>query len=90
MSRELDYDNLWGSELADRNLHGRVVEIAGYRVAGLGGIFRGKIWNPAEPREKVLFPSVEHLQLYIDRRRVPQEKWRGGRLAPPSLEHLSR
>ncbi len=30
-----DYDNLWGSELAHRNLHGRVVEIAGYQVAGL-------------------------------------------------------
>lgn len=75
---DADYDNLWGSELADRNLHGRVVEIAGYRVAGLGGIFRGKIWNPTESREKVLFPSAEHLQLYIEGRRVPQEKRRGG------------
>ena len=42
-----------------RNLHGRVVEIAGLRVAGLGGVFRGEIWYPrpsanaeavAEPR----------------------------------------
>jgi hypothetical protein len=33
---DADYDHLWGSELADRNLHGRVVEMAGYRVAGLG------------------------------------------------------
>jgi Icc-related predicted phosphoesterase len=46
-----DHDNLWGSEpLADRNLHGRVVEIAGVRIAGLGGVFRGQIWMPdAEP-----------------------------------------
>ncbi|MBT2326287.1 metallophosphoesterase [Variovorax paradoxus] len=39
---DADYDNLWGSELADGNLHGRVVEIAGYRFAGLGGIFRAR------------------------------------------------
>lgn len=45
-----NYQNLFGSELADRNLSGRVVEIAGVRVAGLGGIFRGEIWSPpAEP-----------------------------------------
>lgn len=42
------YDNLFGSSLADRNLHGRVVEIAGRRVAGLGGVFRGQIWLPQE------------------------------------------
>ncbi|BBN89449.1 metallophosphoesterase family protein [Azospira sp. I09] len=43
-----DYDNLFGSALADRNLHGRVVEIAGVRVAGLGGVFRGQVWMPPE------------------------------------------
>ncbi|MEO6354853.1 MAG: metallophosphoesterase [Burkholderiaceae bacterium] len=44
-----DYDNLFGSKLADRNIHGRVVDIAGLRVAGLGGIFRGQIWAPPAP-----------------------------------------
>lgn len=29
-----------------RNLHGRVVEIEGLRVAGLGGVFRGEVWHP--------------------------------------------
>lgn len=43
---EAEYDNLFGSRLADRNLHGRVAEIAGLRVAGLGGVFHGKIWDP--------------------------------------------
>ena len=43
---ELVYDNLFASELADRNLSGRVVEVAGRRIAGLGGVFRGKIWLP--------------------------------------------
>lgn len=48
---EADHDNLFGSQLADRNLHGRVVEIAGVRVAGLGGIFRDQVWMPpAAPR----------------------------------------
>ena len=40
------YSNLFESNLADRNLHARVVEIAGVRVAGLGGVFRGKWWMP--------------------------------------------
>ncbi|MDP3604237.1 MAG: metallophosphoesterase [Polaromonas sp.] len=46
---EADYDNLFGSELAHRNLHGRVVTIAGIRLGGLGGIFRGQVWKPPEP-----------------------------------------
>ena len=46
-----DYDNLFGSTLSERNLHCRVVEIAGYRIAGLGGVFRGQVWMPpTEPR----------------------------------------
>ena len=43
---DADHDNLWGSALAHRNLHGRVVEVAGMRIAGLGGIFREQIWSP--------------------------------------------
>lgn len=41
-----DYDFTFGGALSHRNLHGKVVEIAGLRVAGLGGIFRGKVWHP--------------------------------------------
>lgn len=32
--------------MAQRNLHGRVVEIAGLRIARLGSGFRGKVWSP--------------------------------------------
>lgn len=39
---EADHDHLLGSKLASRNLHGRVATIAGVRIAGLGGIFRGR------------------------------------------------
>lgn len=46
---EADYDHLFDSALADRNLHGRVVEVAGARIAGLGGIFRGSVWSPPSP-----------------------------------------
>ena len=43
-----DYDRLFESSYKDRNLHGRVVEVAGVRIAGLGGVFRGQIWSPPE------------------------------------------
>lgn len=41
--------------LAKRNLHGRVVDIAGIQVAGLGGVFRSSIWSP---------PSDPHFHSY--------------------------
>lgn len=45
---EDNYCHLFESELAGRNLHGRVAEIAGIRVGGLGGVFRSQIWYPPE------------------------------------------
>lgn len=42
---------LFNSCLADRNLHNRVVEIEGIRVAGLGGVFRESIWLPKDDVE---------------------------------------
>ncbi|MDP9605541.1 UNVERIFIED_ORG: Icc-related predicted phosphoesterase [Variovorax paradoxus] len=69
-----DYDNLWGSELATRNLHGRIVEIAGYKVAGLGGIFRSKIWDPRRPIEEAAFRSSDAMRRTMKR----EERWRDG------------
>lgn len=71
---DVDYENLWGSELAERNVHGRVVEIAGYKVAGLGGIFRSKIWDPRRPIEEAAFVSADALR----RSMRPEERWRDG------------
>ncbi|MGJ7567794.1 metallophosphoesterase [Variovorax sp. GB1R11] len=71
---DADYDNLWGSELADRNLHGRIVGIAGYRVAGLGGIFRSKIWDPRRPIEQAAFQSSDAMRRTMKR----EERWRDG------------
>jgi predicted phosphodiesterase len=33
----------------ERNLHGRVVETGGFKIAGLGGIFRSQVWYPPGP-----------------------------------------
>lgn len=45
---DFDFRNLFDSALAGANLDGRVEEIAGIRIAGLGGIFRGKVWMPPD------------------------------------------
>lgn len=66
-----DYDNLFASELQDRNLHGRVIEVAGVRIAGLGGIFRGRIWHPEEGMH---YESAEDFMA----RCIDEEPWRFG------------
>jgi Calcineurin-like phosphoesterase len=44
-----NFANVWHSELAERNLHGRVVTLpCGTRIAGLGGVFRGAVWYPKD------------------------------------------
>ena len=52
-----NWRNLFQSQLADRNLHGRVVEIAGVKVAGLGGVFRGEVWYPDSPEAPAHYES---------------------------------
>ena len=65
------FEALWGSKWKTRNLHGRVVEIQGKRIAGLGGVFRGQIWMP--PNKPSFFDPIHYCQY------CPQEKlWRGG------------
>ena len=65
------YDRLWHGPLAEHNLHGRVAEVAGIRIAGLGGVFRGQIWMP-EGR-----PNYSSVVSFV--RRSPKTNlWRGG------------
>ncbi|WP_374580359.1 metallophosphoesterase [Pseudoduganella sp.] len=47
---DLGYDCLFGSAYGENNLHGRVVNIGGLAVAGLGGVFRSKIWSGGTAR----------------------------------------
>lgn len=42
------HKNLFHSALADKGLHLKVTEIAGVRIAGLGGIFLGRVWYPPQ------------------------------------------
>ncbi|MCK3654450.1 hypothetical protein A4G19_01300 [Pasteurellaceae bacterium Macca] len=65
------YDAIWGSAWKERNIHGRVVDVQGVRIAGLGGVFRGHIWMP--PHRPMFFDPIHYCQY------CPQEKiWRGG------------
>lgn len=68
-----NFSNVWESQLADRNLHGRVVELdSGIRLAGLGGVFRESVWYPSLPTEPRFRNREEHA------RATPLwEQWRG-------------
>ncbi|MCT8645854.1 metallophosphoesterase, partial [Glaesserella parasuis] len=65
------YDAIWGTAWKERNLHGRVINIQGTKIAGLGGVFRGHIWMP--PHRPMFFDPIHYCQY------SPQERiWRGG------------
>lgn len=64
------WNNLVSSELADRNIHGRVVEVAGWRVAGLGGVFRRRIWSPPDAPA---FPGYDAWRSDLITRRPPRD-----------------
>jgi len=68
-----DHDNLFESALSDRNLHGKVVEIAGLRVAGLGGVFREKSWYPRESAE--IEPSYRSYDELV-KAEMDAERWK--------------
>lgn len=65
------FDAIWGTHWKARNLHSRVVEIQGVKIAGLGGVFRGHIWMP--PHRPMFLDPIHFCQYTL------QEKlWRGG------------
>lgn len=68
---DLIYDRLWRSSYAKHNLHGRVQDICGVKVAGLGGVFRGQIWMPPA------HPLYASPSLFI-RKIGKSGMWRGG------------
>ena len=80
---DADFDHLFHSALGDRNLDGQVQVIAGYRVAGLGGVFRDKVWNPGLPMQQAAFDSVGRMSAQARTWRSGLEvdlktTWRGG------------
>ncbi len=42
----LHHENLFSSQLSKNSLHLKIKDIAGLRIAGLGGIFLGRVWYP--------------------------------------------
>lgn len=74
-------ERVWGSTLAERNVHGRVVTLPdGTRLAGLGGVFRGgTVWDPTSSSAPAFRSRTEHA------RATPrQDRWKGG----PHRKHL--
>lgn len=79
---ETMHDHVFGSALAENNLHARVVDIAGLRIAGLGGIFRGQVWHPNTDEPMRYESRAQHCQKLEPERssqaRNDRRRWRGG------------
>lgn len=83
------WDNLAGS--SHRNLHGRVIEIEGVRIAGLGGIFRGEIWYPDRPAMVDGTPRHRNYDDYMTwlRAKTPPRLHASVKNTGNALKHLS-
>jgi Icc-related predicted phosphoesterase len=66
----LAWNNLVASELSNASLHCRVAQVGSWQVAGLGGIFRRRIWSPPEGPT---FPSYEAWRADLISRRPPKD-----------------
>ncbi len=71
-NHDTDRPEFWSrlaeSDLADRNLHGRVVDIQGIKVAGLGGVFREEVWLPPAPETYSSFEEFARAERRGERR----------------------
>lgn len=84
-----NWDHLLGA--AHRNLHGRVVEIEGVRVAGLGGVFRGDVWYPDRPAIVDGTPRLRNYDEYIAwlKAKTPPRLHASVKNTGNALKHLS-
>lgn len=85
----ISWDNLQGS--AHRNLSGRVVEIEGLRVAGLGGVFRGEVWHPDSPTKVDSSQRLRNYDEYIDwlKGKTPPRQHASVKDTNNALKHLT-
>ena len=67
---EENYDNLFESGLKGSNIEDRIIGVAGITMAGIGGVFREKIWDGST--ESILSPK-NYLKTC-----GAGNKWRGG------------
>jgi predicted phosphodiesterase len=72
------FDNLV-TDFPDGDIGGNVVEIDRLRIAGLGGVFKPRIWHPRadEPGARIDPPSFATRRDFL-RSLKPREHWRGG------------
>lgn len=74
---DANWRHLWESQMADRNIHGRVITLPdGSRLAGLGGVFRAAVWHPdpgSDDRGKVNFRNRKEHEKATPR----QDRWQG-------------
>lgn len=68
------YDRLWGEHPCG-NLHASAVEVGGVAVAGLGGVFKGRIWYP---KSDAAAPPLHHSRADHLKRLARTTHWRGG------------
>jgi predicted phosphodiesterase len=75
---ETAFDNL-ATDYPEGDIGGRVIEVDGLRIAGLGGVFKPRIWYPRadEPNGRIEPPSFSTRREFLDSLR-PREHWRDG------------
>lgn len=87
------HDNLFHSDWAAWNVHGQVVQLGELRMAGLGGVFRGRIWCPEGELASRNYDSRAELISQSPK----NVRWRGGvprkhttTIFPEDVEQLSK
>lgn len=91
------FDNL-ATDFPEGDIGGQVIEVGGLRIAGLGGVFKPRIWYPRadEPNAKIAPPSFNTRREFLYSLK-PTEHWRGGlplwhrdSIFPEDFAHLAR
>jgi len=72
------FDNL-ATDYPEGDIGGQVIEVGGLRIAGLGGVFKPRIWYPRvdEPGGKIEPPAFNSRREFFDSLKS-REHWRGG------------
>jgi predicted phosphodiesterase len=91
------WTRVWGSEIADQNVHTRVVELPdGQHLAGLGGVFREAVWYPTPAAARSVEPAFRTRREHA--KSTPrQDRWQGihhhrkhfGTIYPQEVDHLA-
>ncbi len=94
---ETAFDNLV-TDHPDGDIGGKVIDVGGVRIAGLGGVFKPRIWHPrAEaPSTRIDPPSFDTRRAFLDSLK-PSEHWRDGlplwhrdSIFPEDVSHLAQ